>query len=98
MLDRLRIKVEHSSKYKPTKNKEGFLVGETMQITAQGSTNFIITPDIFFIDEEAPQRPLKEFMTLDLALFKIPTKVLYKLQISVVQEIQSRARSDAMNL
>jgi hypothetical protein len=64
----------------------------------QGSTNFIITPEMLFIDEEATQKPLKEIETLDLALAKIPTKALYKLQISVVQEIQSRERSDATNL
>jgi hypothetical protein len=68
-----------------------------MQIIAQGSTNFIITPEMLFIDEEATQKPLKEIETLDLALPKIPTKALYKLQISVTQEIQSRARSDATN-
>jgi hypothetical protein len=35
---------------------------------------------------------------LDVALAKIPTKALYKLQVSVVQEIQSRERVDATNL
>jgi hypothetical protein len=33
-----------------------------------------------------------------LAFPKIPTKALYKLHVSVAQEIQSRARSDATNL
>jgi hypothetical protein len=50
------------------------------------------------MDEETMQRPLREIEMLDLALPKIPTKALYKLQVSVVQEIQSRARSDATNL
>jgi hypothetical protein len=80
------------------KTREGMPAGETMQITVQGSANFIITPEMLFIDEEATQNPLKEIETLDLALAKIPMKALYKLQISVMQEIQSRARSDAMNL
>jgi hypothetical protein len=70
-------------------------VGETVKITAQGSVNFIITPEMLFIDEETTQKPLKEIETLDLAFPKIPTKALYKLQISVTQEIQSRERSDA---
>jgi oligoendopeptidase F len=35
---------------------------------------------------------------LDLVLSKIPTKELYKLQISVMHEVQSRARTYAMNL
>jgi hypothetical protein len=64
----------------------------------QGSANFIITPDMVFIDEEAAQKPLKEIETLDLEFPKIPTKALYKLQISVAQEIQSRARSDVTSL
>jgi hypothetical protein len=97
-LEQLRIRAEKSSKDKPTKTKEGVHVGETMQITVQGSTNFIITPEMLFIDEEETQRPLKEIETLDLAFPKIPTKALYKLQISVMQEIQSRERSDATNL
>jgi hypothetical protein len=41
---------------------------------------------------------LKEIDHLDLALPKVPTKALYKLQISVTHEIQSRARADATSL
>jgi hypothetical protein len=44
------------------------------------------------------QRPLREIEMLDLEFPKIPTKALYKLQVSIAQEIQSRARSDATNL
>jgi hypothetical protein len=69
-----------------------------VQITVQGSVNFIITLEMLFIDEETTQNPLKDIETLDLAFPKIPTKALYKLQVSVAQEIQSRARSDATNL
>jgi hypothetical protein len=35
---------------------------------------------------------------LDLTFPKVPTKVLYKLQVSVAQEIQSRTHADAMNI
>jgi hypothetical protein len=77
---------------------EGMPAGETIQIIVQGSKKFMITPNMLYIDEEVAQKPLKEIETLDLALPKIPTKALYKLQISVAQEIQSRARSDATNL
>jgi hypothetical protein len=97
-LEQLRIRAEQPQKEKPTKTGEGMHVGETVQITAQGSANFIITPEMLFIDEEATQRPLKEIETLDLVFPKIPMKALYKLQISVAQEIQSRERSDATNL
>jgi hypothetical protein len=92
VLKQLRIRAEKSSKDKPTKTKEGVLVGETMKITMRGSTNFIVTPEMLFIDEETKQNPMKNMDTLDLVLTKISTNALYKLQISVVQEIQSRER------
>jgi hypothetical protein len=98
VLEQLRIKVEQQQKEKPMPVREGAPVGETVQITMQGSDNFIITPDMLFIDEETMQKPMKDIEMLDLALPKIPTKALYKLQVSVMQEIQSRARSDATNL
>jgi hypothetical protein len=53
---------------------------------------------MLFIDEEEAQKPLKEIETLDLAFPKISMKVLYKLKISVAQEIPSREMSDATNL
>jgi hypothetical protein len=62
---------------------EGRPVGERVQLTVQGSESFIITPEISYIHEEAVQRPLKKMYTLDLAFPNIPTKALYKLQISV---------------
>jgi hypothetical protein len=42
----------------------------------QGSINFIITPEMLFMDEETTQRPLKDIEMLDLVLPKIPTKVV----------------------
>jgi hypothetical protein len=80
------------------KTMEGVPTGETVQIIAQGSTNFMITPYMLYIDVEAAQKPLKEIETMDLALPKILTKALYKLQISVMQEIQFRERLDVTNL
>jgi hypothetical protein len=38
------------------------------------------------VDEEIVQQPLKDVEQLDLALSKIPTKELYKLQMSVEKE------------
>jgi hypothetical protein len=69
-----------------------------MKIMVQGSVNFQITPKMLFIDEETTQRPLKKISMLDLALSKIPTKALYKLQVSFVQEVQSRVRFDMTHL
>jgi hypothetical protein len=53
---------------------------------------------MLLVDEETMQKPVKDIETLDLAMPKIPTKALYKLQVSVTQEIQSSARYDATNL
>jgi hypothetical protein len=50
------------------------------------------------VDEDKMQNPLKEIDHLDLELPKIPTKALYELQISFVQEIQSRTRANATSL
>jgi hypothetical protein len=98
VLEQLKIRAEQQQKDKPVKAREGVPAQETMEIIVQGSANFILTPEMLFLDEETMQKPLKDIETLDLALPKIPTKALYKLQVSVAQEIQSRARSDAMNL
>jgi hypothetical protein len=38
---------------------------------------------------------MKDIDHLDLALPKVPMKALYKLQVSVTQEIQLRAQVDA---
>jgi hypothetical protein len=35
------------------------------------------------------QTPLKDLAQVELVLAKIPTKALYKLQVSVTQEVQS---------
>jgi hypothetical protein len=97
-LEQLRIRVEQQQQKKKMPAKEGALVGETMQITVQGNINFIITPEMLFMDEETTQRPLKYIEMLDLAVSKIPTKALYKLQVSVAQNIQSRERFDVTKL
>jgi hypothetical protein len=43
----------------------------------------MITTNMFLMDEETTHRPLREIDISDLALPKIPTKALYKLQVSV---------------
>jgi hypothetical protein len=53
---------------------------------------------MMFLDEETTQKPLKDIEALDMELANITTKAPYKLQVSVVQEIQSRERADATNL
>jgi hypothetical protein len=78
--------------------KEGALVGDTIQITLQGSIHFNITPEMLFVVEETTERPLKDIEMLDSTFPKNPTKALYKLKVSVSQEIQSRARYNETNL
>jgi hypothetical protein len=97
-LEKLKVKPGQQKQNTIELTKEGVPVGETVQVTTQGSVNFRITLDMLFMDEETVQRPLREIEMLDLVLPKIPTKVLYKLQVSVMQEIQSRARSNVTNL
>jgi hypothetical protein len=86
-LVQLKIRAEQQQKDKLVKTGEGTPAGETVQITVEGSANFIMTPKILFVDEETTQNPLKYIETLNLALPKIPTKALYKLQVCVAHEI-----------
>jgi hypothetical protein len=50
------------------------------------------------LGEEITHKILNDIDHLDLALAKIPTKVLYKLQMTTTNEVKSRARTDAKNL
>jgi hypothetical protein len=56
--------------------REGMPTGESIQIIEHGSENFMITPNMLYIDEEVRQNPLKDIETLDSALPKILTKAL----------------------
>jgi hypothetical protein len=51
-LEHLRIKPKQQKKDKSVPVREVAPIGETVQIIVQGNANFIITPDILFIDEE----------------------------------------------
>jgi hypothetical protein len=72
--------------------------GTTVQITTTTSETFNITKDMLRVDEDVAQTQLKDVEQLELVLERIPTKALYKLQVSVVHEVQSRARMDATDL
>jgi uncharacterized protein (DUF3084 family) len=50
------------------------------------------------VDEAIAHTPLKDLVQVQLVLAKIPTKALYKLQVSVAQEVQLRARTDPTEL
>jgi hypothetical protein len=68
-------------------SKEGVSMPEIVSFPVQEITNFIITYAMMFLDEETTQKPLKDIEVLDVALVEIPTKEVYKLQVSVSQEI-----------
>jgi hypothetical protein len=70
------------------------IVHTTMQV----SPTFRVTNDMLQMDETTAQTPLKYLAQVDMVLAKIPTKALYRLQVNVVQEVQSRARIDAVEL
>jgi hypothetical protein len=69
-----------------------------VQTKIMGSDTFQINQGMLQVDKDTTHKPLKDIEQLDLVLSKIPTKALYKLQISVTHEVQSRARIDAMKL
>jgi hypothetical protein len=71
---------------------------DTIQTIAQVSLTFTVTPNMLQMDEMIAQTPLKDLAQVELVLERIPTKALYKLQVSVMQEVQSCARTDATDL
>jgi hypothetical protein len=79
----------------PPAQKEG---EETVQFVVQGRETFMVTCQMIRLDQETMQKPLGEVEQLEMVMAQIPTKALYGLQASVMQEVQSRARVDATNL
>jgi hypothetical protein len=67
---------------------------DTIQTIAQASPNFQVTSNMLQMDETVAETPLKDLPQVELVMERIPTKELYWLQFSVVQEVQSRARTD----
>jgi hypothetical protein len=64
----------------------------------KGNDTFKVTLQILRIDQETTQKSIRDIEKLDMVMEQIPTKELYGLQASVMQEVQSRARADATNL
>jgi hypothetical protein len=71
----------------PTTSKEGAKAApsehEMIQMIAQTNPNFQITPNMLCIDDIVAQKPLKYLVQIQLVMERIPTKALYKLQVSV---------------
>jgi hypothetical protein len=67
-------------------------------MTTQPSSTFHVTPNMLFMDEIMGQTPLKDLAQIKLVMTWIPTKSLYKLQVSVAQEVQSHAHTNVAEL
>jgi uncharacterized protein (DUF342 family) len=51
VLEQLKVKIEQQQQKTSVPTKEGISMGETVQITTQGSVNFRITLYMLFMDE-----------------------------------------------
>jgi hypothetical protein len=71
---------------------------ETVQLVVQGRDTFTVTRQMIRMDQETVQKPMGEIDQFEVVMAQIPTKALYGLQASIMQEVQSRARVDATNL
>jgi hypothetical protein len=80
---------------RPPAQKEG---EETIQIVVQGRETFTVTHQMIRMDQETAQKPMGDMEQFEVVMAQIPTKALYRLQASVMQEVQSRAHTDATNL
>jgi hypothetical protein len=69
-----------------------------MEIVVKGSNNFMVTQQMLQFDEEIVHKPVGDIDQLELAMAQIPTKALYGLHARIIQEVQSRAHTDATNL
>jgi hypothetical protein len=71
---------------------------DTTHTIPQLSAMFHITPNMLHMEEIVGKPPLKDLAQLQLVLPWIPSKDIHKLQVSVTQEVQSRARIDTAEL
>jgi hypothetical protein len=94
--------VDNSVGTVPSTSQIGGEVGSSeqdrIQMTTQPSSTFHVTPNMLCMDEIVGKTPLKDLAQIQLVLMWIPTKALYKLQVNVTQEVQSRACTDAVEL
>jgi hypothetical protein len=67
-------------------------------LVVKGRDTFTVTHQMIRMDHENEKKPMREFDKFEVFMAQIPTKALYELQASIMQEVQSRARGYAMNL
>jgi hypothetical protein len=71
---------------------------DIVHIIPHPSATFHITPSMLHMDEIVGKTPLMDLTQLQLVLSRKLTKALYKLQVSVTQEVKSRACIDITKL
>jgi hypothetical protein len=71
---------------------------DMIQMIAQASTTFHVTPNMMHMDEIVGQTTLKDLVQIQLVMGWIPTKALNKLQVNVAHEVQSCTHTDAIEL
>jgi hypothetical protein len=102
ILQRLQLNTMHHPTTQQTEKEQETSVQkekeETVKTIVVSSDRFKVTQEMLEVDENTVQRLVKDMEHMELVLEKIPTKALYGLQASVMQEVQSRARVDATNL
>jgi hypothetical protein len=69
-----------------------------IRFIVQGRERFLVTCQMIRFNQETTQKPLEEVEQVEMVMAQIPTKALYGLHASVMQEVQSRAHVDATNL
>ena len=69
-----------------------------MQFVIQGRETFTVTRQVINFNQETTQKSLEEVEQVELAMVQIPTKALYEIQSSIMEELHSRAREDATNI
>jgi hypothetical protein len=86
----------------PTPSQIGAEVGYSehymIKTITHSSSMFHATPNMLCMDEIVGQTALKDLAQIQLVMMQIPTKALYKLQVSIAHEVQSCTRTNIVEL
>jgi hypothetical protein len=80
------------------KAEAGSCEQDMIQTTTQLSSTFHVTPNMFHMNEIEGKTLMKDLAQIQSVMTRISNKALYKLQVSVAQEVQSCTCIDAMEL
>jgi hypothetical protein len=71
---------------------------DTIHTISQLNATFHITLNMLHMDEIMGKTTLKDLAQIQIVLLRIPSQDIHKLQVSIMQEVQSRARTDLAEL